>query len=107
MATKDDSGACGIERRFHDLSADVREERLIRYVVHQVKSGRHVNDILKDSYVVDHLDETARGRILESPEVIESIEEQTRHDFADYGGAVHGQDPGRVSGGGDQNSGEA
>jgi hypothetical protein len=107
MSTNDDPGASGIEHRFHDLSADVREERLIRYVVHHVKGGRHVNDILNDPYVVAHFDETARDRVLENPEVIESIEQQIRRQFADYGGSVPGQEADSESGGGDQDSGEA
>ncbi len=37
------------------------EERLIRYIVKQVASGRHVDDILADPYVMAHTDDDAPG----------------------------------------------
>jgi hypothetical protein len=83
-----------VEGRFHDLSADVREERLVRYITSQVKQGRHVNEIIEDPYVVDHFDEYARNRILEHPTVIKSIEESIRRQFAGIGGAIARTRPG-------------
>ncbi len=88
MSAKNEPSAKGIESRFHDLSVDVRQERLIRYIIHQVESGRHVNDILDDPYVLEHSDPVARNRLLEHPEVIKSIEEQIRRQFAGYGDSV-------------------
>ena len=52
MTGKNEPPSRGIESRFHDLSADVREERLVRYIIHQVDSGRHVKDIINDAYVI-------------------------------------------------------
>jgi hypothetical protein len=75
----------GFEDRFHDLSADVREERLVRYITHQVDQGRKVSDIINDPYVVQHFDEVARGRIIEHPVVIKSIEASVRRMFAAFG----------------------
>jgi hypothetical protein len=77
-----------MESRFSDFSVDVRQERLVRYIVHQIQHGRHVKDIVNDPYVVAHSDEVARSRILEHPEVIKSIEEQIRRQFAGYGDSV-------------------
>jgi hypothetical protein len=85
MTSKHEPPNRGIENRFHDLSADVREERLVRYIIHQVECGRHVDDIINDSYVVQHFDEVARTRILQHPEVIKGIEEHMRREFAGYG----------------------
>jgi hypothetical protein len=85
MSSSSEPASKGIENRFRDLSVDVREERLIRYIVHQVESGRHVEDIINDPYVTTHFDEQARSHILENPEVIKGIEEQIRHQFATYG----------------------
>jgi hypothetical protein len=90
MSPIDEPVGKGIERRFRDLSVDVREERLVRYIVHQVKNGRHINDIIDDPYVTAHFDETARRRILENPKVIKGIEEQIRRQFAGYGDSVGG-----------------
>jgi hypothetical protein len=100
MSAKNEPPARGIESRFHDLSVDVRQERLIRYIIHQVESGRHINDIFDDSYMVAHSDPEARSRILDHPEVIKSIEEQIRRQFAGYGDSVGSPE----AGGGDQDS---
>jgi hypothetical protein len=100
MTTKNDPPNRGIEGRFRDLSADVREERLVRYIVHQVETGRHLNEIVKDSYIVDHFDEVARNRILEHPAVIKSIEQSVRRQFAGCGDSVAGS----TVCGGDQDS---
>jgi hypothetical protein len=97
MSTKHEPSSRG---RFHDLSADVREERLVRYILHNVQSGRHVKDIINDPYVVEHFDEVARGRIIENPLVIKGIEENMRRQFAGYGNSV----PGCKESGGDQDS---
>ena len=94
MSDSNEPPARGIESRFRDLSVDVRHERLVRYIVRQVGTGRHVDDILTDPYVVAHADELARGRILEHPQVIEAIEEQIKRQFAGYGDSVSGPVPG-------------
>ncbi len=101
MSDKNEPSGKGMESRFRDLSVDVRQERLVRYIVHQVQTGQHVKDILDDPYVVAHSDEVARSRIFEHPEVIKAIEEQIRRQFAGYGDSVGGSE----AGGGDQDSG--
>ncbi len=96
MTAGSEPPARGVEGRFRDLSADVREERLVRYILHQIGTGRHVKDIVDDSYVTEHFDEVARRRILEHPEVIRGIEEHMRRQFAGYGDSVGGP---KVTGG--------
>ncbi len=68
----------------------MREERLVRYITHQVDQGRHVGDIVNDPYVVQHFDDVARTRILQHPAVIKSIEQSVRRQFADAGESVAG-----------------
>lgn len=86
----------GIEHRFGDLSADVREERLVRYIVHQLDTGRHVEDIVNDAHVVEHFDEAARKRILEHPDVIKAVQERLRRQFAGYGDSVGNPKPAKA-----------
>jgi|SRR5665647_2806056 hypothetical protein len=100
MSDKNKPPGRGMESRFGDFSVDVRQERLVRYIIHQAQRGRHVKDIVDDPYVVAHFDEVARSRILEHPEVIKGIEEQIRHQFAGYGDSVGGPE----ASGGDQDS---
>lgn len=90
MTGKSDAPGKSVDSRFRHLSADVREERLVRYVLAQVEDGRHVTDVLNDPYVVEHFGEVARSRILEHPEVIKGIEESMRREFAGYGDSVAG-----------------
>ena len=81
--------SAGIEKRFRDLSVDVREERLVRYIVHQVECGRHVDDIINDAYVVDHTSTrrraTGSSRIPMSSRASRS---EIRRQFAGYGDSV-------------------
>jgi hypothetical protein len=103
LSEKSEPSARGIESRFRDLSVDVRKERLVRYIVRQVESGRHVDDILGDPYVVAHSDYFSPDRILQDPRVIKGIEEQIRRQFADYGETVGGAE----ASGGDELSSDA
>jgi hypothetical protein len=95
-----DHSAKGIETRFRDFSADVRGERLVRYVVHQVAAGRHIEDVLKDPHVTEHFDVDLASSVLEHPEVIQAIQAQIRRQFAGYGDSVGGPE----ASGGDQDT---
>jgi hypothetical protein len=102
VSDKSDHPTKGIETRFRDFSADVRGERLVRYVVHQIETGRHVEDVLKDSHVAEHFDVDLAASVLEHPEVIKAIQEQIRGQFAGYGGSVGVPE---ASGGGQETAG--
>jgi hypothetical protein len=88
MTSNSEPPVKGIEHRFRDLSVDVRDERLVRYVIHQIECGRHIEDIVKDPHIAEHYDEAARGRILEHTAVIKALEQQIRRQFAGYGDSV-------------------
>ena len=74
----------GIQKRFRDLSVDVREERVIRYIVKQLGLERHIDDIMSDPYLTAHTSEVERAQILQNPAVIRAIEEEIQHQFATY-----------------------
>jgi hypothetical protein len=78
----------GIQKRFRNLSVDVREERVLRYIVNQLRQGRHMDDILADPYLTTHTDEPERIAILQNPAVIRAIEEETHKQFARYQSAA-------------------
>ena len=84
MADGVGSGAQGIPKRFLDLSADVREERLVRYVIKQLGQGRHIDDVMKDEEVAALSSEVTRTELMEQPEVLREIEEQVQRDFSSY-----------------------
>jgi septation ring formation regulator EzrA len=85
-----DTGS-GIPKRFRDLSADVREERLVRYVVKQLGLDRHMDDIMKDEEVVAHSSEVTRTDLMQNPAVLRALEEQIKRQFSGYS-AVTGPD---------------
>jgi hypothetical protein len=74
----------GIDKRFRDLSVNVRGERIIRYIVKQLRFGRPIDQILQDPYLVAHTTPVQRAELLESPAVIKAIEAEIRKQFADY-----------------------
>jgi hypothetical protein len=82
----------GIQKRFRDLSVDVREERVIRYVVKQLRLGRHVDEIMNDPYLTAHTSEVHRAQMLQNPAVIKAIEEEIRRQFASYRSVTSGAD---------------
>ena len=74
----------GIQKRFRDLSVDVREERVIRYIIKQVRLGRPMDEIMADAYIVEHTSDVTRASILQNPSVLKAVEEEIRQQFADY-----------------------
>jgi hypothetical protein len=78
----------GIQKRFRDLSIDVREERVIRYIVSQLCLGRHLDSIMSDSYLVTHTTEASRAQILQNPKVIRAIEHEIASQFATFRAAT-------------------
>ena len=53
------------------------EERLAAYVIREHGRGRSVSEILEDPYVRNRTTDQQRARLLERPEVLRAIGEQT------------------------------
>ena len=87
----------GIQKRFRDLSVDVREERIIRYIVNQLGQGRKIDEVMSDPYIATHTSDVHRAQILQNPAVIRAIEEELQKEFAGYrsvtGSAAGGRPP--------------
>lgn len=77
-----------IQERFRDLSVNVRDERLLRYISKQLGEGRRLDDILTDQYIITHTSETKRAQLLENPHVLRAIEGEIKKQFADYDSAT-------------------
>jgi len=99
MADKLSPAVKRIQERFRDFSVDVREERVIRYIVGQLRLGRRIDDIFQDPYVTAHTTDVQRSQILENPALIRAIEEEIRRQFSDYacGAAKTGREAGLAS----------
>lgn len=66
----------GVRDLFEDLSVDVREERVIRYIAAEINKGRDFDAVMDDPYVRNNTDSSDRARMLENPETLRMIEQQ-------------------------------
>lgn len=70
-----------IRRLMEEISTDAVEERVIEYVMREVRNGRKLSDVLDDPYVKNRLSEEKVAHVLEDPEVVAVIEEQITEAF--------------------------
>ena len=94
MGDRVDRVVAGVQRLFETLSTHVRDERIVRYLVDQLRNGRHFDEILRDPYVVNNTAETDRAHLLENPEVLRDIEDCIVAEFGDYKRQLSGSDRG-------------
>ncbi len=71
---RDDDAGEGEGERQRSMS---KEDSLAGYVIREHKLGRSVDDILDDPYLKNRANEEQRLRLLERPEVIRAIGEDT------------------------------
>lgn len=70
-----------IQEFLESLSLDVIEERIVNYIVREVRMGRKLSAVLQDPYIRNRLSEQQVNDVLESPEVLEAIEKQLAQAF--------------------------
>ena len=58
-----------------ELSRDRTGEQVLDYVVHEIRGGSRLEDVLHDPYVRNRLSEDEVERLVASPEVIKAVEE--------------------------------
>lgn len=90
MGERIDRVVAGIHRFFEEQSLHVTDERVIRYIVEELRTGRGFDAVMQDPYVVNHTDSDSRAHLLESPRVLHGIEEQICAEFDDYERATRG-----------------
>ncbi len=66
---------------FKELSVDLLEERIVNYIIRELKNGRRLPSILKDPYIKNRLSEEEMTRLLENPELIATLEEEINKSF--------------------------
>jgi hypothetical protein len=79
------SAAPDVRDRFHDLSVNERDERLIRYITKQLGQGHNLDDILTDEYMLSHTSEAKRAELMQNPRVIRALQDEIKRQFAEYG----------------------
>ena len=70
-----------IEQFLNELAIDAVEERVVEYVIREVRNGRKLTDALQDPYVKNRLSEERLQKVLETPEVVAALEEQIAQSF--------------------------
>ncbi|NLG66102.1 MAG: hypothetical protein GX536_00145 [Actinobacteria bacterium] len=59
-----------------NATAGVREERVIRYIMNEMRKGKPYDDIMQEHYVVNHTTPHMRARLVENPTIVRGIEDQ-------------------------------
>jgi hypothetical protein len=67
----------GEQKEAEERRGSSKEEALAAYIVREHKAGRSVEEILNDPYLKNRTTEEQRLRLLERPEVIRAIGEDT------------------------------
>lgn len=66
---------------FKEFSVDLLEERIVNYIIRELKNGRRLQSILKDPYIKNRLSEEEMTHLLENPELITALEEEINKSF--------------------------
>lgn len=70
--------------RMHDWTDSVAYDRLVRYIVNQLHEGRHLDDIMNDSYIQSSADAAKRAHLIQKPQVIQALNDSIKQQFADF-----------------------
>jgi hypothetical protein len=84
MGQRIDRVVAGIRHLFEEQAVHVTDERVIRYIVEELRKSRDFDDVMADPYVVNHTDAESRARLLETPRILEGIEAQICSEYSDY-----------------------
>ncbi len=73
--------SASIKKFLEEIATDAVEERVVEYVVREVRNGRKLTDALHDPYVRNRLSDEKLAHVLENPEVIGAIEAEIASAF--------------------------
>lgn len=74
----------GVQDFFQDMSVNVREERVLRYIITELHKGRDFDSIMADPYVINNTKSEDRVRLMENPETLRGIEEMIEKEFSGF-----------------------
>ena len=70
-----------IRKFLEELSEDIVEERVVKYIIREVHRDRSLKKVLDDPYVRNRLNEEEVTNVLERPEIIEAVEAELNRSF--------------------------
>ncbi len=70
-----------IRRFLEEISTDAVEERVVEYVIREVRNGRKLEEALRDPFVRNRVSEDKLAAVLENPAVIDAVEREISSAF--------------------------
>lgn len=70
-----------IQKFLDEIATDAVEERVVEYVIREVRNGRKLAEALADPYVKNRLSDEKLAHVLETPELIGVLEREIRSAF--------------------------
>jgi hypothetical protein len=70
-----------LQKFLDEMATDAVEERVVEYVIREVRNGRKLAEALSDPYVKNRLSEEKLAHVLANPEVIGAIEGEIKSAF--------------------------
>ena len=70
-----------IKQLFQEMAADPVEERVVEYVIREVRNGRRLMDVINDPFVRNRLSDEKVQNVLENPEVVDALEQEIKSAF--------------------------
>ena len=67
---------------FESSSLTSREEKVLDYLVHRLKAGAHLHDVVQESYVKRTCSKNEVDEIITSPELIHAAREYMENTFS-------------------------
>lgn len=71
-----------IKNFFSEMASDPVEERVVEYVVREVRNGRRLMEVIEDPYVRNRLSDDKRAEVLDNSEIVEALELEIRASMA-------------------------
>ncbi len=65
-----------IRQLLEDIGSDVVEERVVNYIVRELRLHRPISEILNDPYVKNRIREDRLGELLQSKELLAAVERE-------------------------------
>lgn len=65
-----------VRELLEDIATDVVEERVVSYIIKELRLGRPLPEILKDPYVKNRVNEEQLRDLLQNKELIEAVEQE-------------------------------
>lgn len=65
----------------NELATDPVEERVVEYVLREVRNGRRLTEALRDPYVKNRLSQERLDHLVENPGIAAALEEQIAESF--------------------------